>query len=204
MQKHPCKDGLGQVHWSVVLLLCVYTQRDKMSPTEKTRKVNWNGRTWHLFKPLKYLAFYKSNRYLIKARGNWLLERWMFNCRVVYLGIFISFPHWGKKLFEDKLGISCSEMIYVPIWGKAAPLLLPPHCLFSVGTCVTYSVPHILVIREDWPHMKMGVGIKILIELLAPQIHHFRAALSLGWVLIEQRRKNKLCLLSEGEWTVAK
>ena len=57
------------------------------------------------------------------------------------------------SLFEDKLGISCSEMIYVPIWGEAAclnPLLLPPRCLFSASTCVTFSVAHILVIREDW------------------------------------------------------
>lgn len=94
----------------------------------------------------------------------------------------------GKKAFEDKLGISCSEMIYVPIWGEAACLnpllLLPPRCLFSASTCVTLSVPHILVIGEDWLTasycMKMGVGIKILIELLATEMHHSRAAQSLG------------------------
>ena len=29
-----------------------HAQQDKTSPTEKTRKVNWNGQTWHLFNPL--------------------------------------------------------------------------------------------------------------------------------------------------------
>ena len=52
----------------------------------------------------------------------------------------------------------------------------PPPYLFSASACVTFSVAHILVIREDWLTaaycMKMGVGIKILIELLATEIHH--------------------------------
>lgn len=38
-----CVDGLGEDCWW--FYCSVYTLRDKMSPAEKTRKVNWNGRT---------------------------------------------------------------------------------------------------------------------------------------------------------------
>lgn len=41
-----CVDGLGEDGWW--FYCSVYTLRDKMSPAEKT-KVNWNGRTRHLF-----------------------------------------------------------------------------------------------------------------------------------------------------------
>lgn len=41
-----CVDGLGEDGWW--FYCSVYMLRDKMSPAEKT-KVNWNGRTWHLF-----------------------------------------------------------------------------------------------------------------------------------------------------------
>lgn len=52
--------------------------------------------------------------------------------------------------------------------------------------------------------MKMSVGIEILIEQLATEMHHFREALSLGLVLIEQRPENNPSSPSEGERTVAK
>lgn len=41
-----CVDGLGEDGWW--FYCSVYMLRDKMSPAEKT-KVNWNGRTRHLF-----------------------------------------------------------------------------------------------------------------------------------------------------------
>lgn len=53
----------------------------------------------------QHLAFYKSNQYLIQAQGNWLLERWMFNCLVVYRdNIYFIYMQLKEKAF-------CSLMI---------------------------------------------------------------------------------------------
>lgn len=76
----------------VVLLLCVHTARQNVTDGED-KKSKLQREKHDIYLTLQHLAFYKSNRYLIKTPGNWLLERWMFNCLVVYLGIFISFPH---------------------------------------------------------------------------------------------------------------
>lgn len=64
---------------------CVHTARQNVRRWEK-----WTGMGEDdIYLTLQHLAFCKSNRYLIKAQSNWLFERWMLNCLVVYLEIFI-------------------------------------------------------------------------------------------------------------------
>lgn len=77
-----------------------------------------------IYSTAQHLAFNKSNRYLIKTQGNWLLERWMFDCLVVYLEYLSYFQEAAQEialLFEYKLGTSDREMIYVPIWREQLP-----------------------------------------------------------------------------------
>lgn len=85
-----CKDGLGQGGCALGrwFYCSVYTARQNVTDgRDKKSKLEMGEHDIYL--TLQHLAFYKSNRYLIKAQGNWLLERWMFNCLLVYLEIFI-------------------------------------------------------------------------------------------------------------------
>lgn len=80
----------------------------------------------------QHLAFCKSNRYLIKARGNWLRRGGCLTvCSFIWEYLFHFHGAEGKSFCSLRMS---SEMIYVLVWGRAACpdlLLLPPHCLFS-------------------------------------------------------------------------
>lgn len=158
-----CKQGWtgsGRVCTGRCFFYCsVYTQRDKMSPTEKTRKVNWNGGTWHLFNPAvsgllqiksifnkssgqlgfgevdaKLSGCLSGNIYLISTQLKEKAFGLLVQARNIMLGDDLR-PYFGESSLPNP---------------PTPPPHAPPHCLFSASTCVTFPVPHILVIREDW------------------------------------------------------
>ena len=70
-------------------------KRAKCHTEEKSQRkaVQNNMGERDIYSSSRHLAFYKSNRYLMKKNGaTGFRKRWIFDRLVVYLGIFISFP----------------------------------------------------------------------------------------------------------------
>lgn len=182
---------------------------------QKMRKVNWNGRRWHLFNPAA------SGLLQIKSIFNkspeqltfWEVDVELSGCLAG--NIHLIFPQLGGEKKPNFWSFRMSSEYHVRIWLRESSLpkrtcTCPPrllHCLFSASTCYILHCTYISHSRRLAHSLiwRWVGGIKILIEQLATAIHHFRAeTLSLWRVSIEQRPENKLCLVSEGEWTVAK
>lgn len=198
---HLCNDGLGHNGCARV-----YTRRDEMSE-------DWNGRRWHLFNPAA------SGLLQIKSIFNkspeqltfWEVDVELSGC--LSGNIHLIFPQLGgEKKTTFVLSGWAQNIMFGYDWGKAAclnalvPPPPPPLLVFSEHMCYILHCTYISHSRRLAHSLiwRWVGGIKILIEQLATEIHHFRAALSLWWLSIEQRPENKLCLVSEGEWTVAK